>query len=179
MTLHRRTLCLALAGAALPATGQPPATAGDPPGVQRRPWPADLPAPALDLPAWPKGSWQLSQARGQVVVLNFWASWCEPCVAELPSLERLARRHAADGLQVLALNFRERDSAIERFLARHPVALPILRDLDGATAKACRVRVFPTTVVLARHGRPAFTVTGELDWSGPEAAAWLAPLLKS
>lgn len=138
-----------------------------------------MPPPALDLPAWPEGRWRLSQARGQVVVLNFWASWCEPCVAELPSLERLARRHAADGLQVLALNFRERDAAIERFLARHPLALPILRDPDGAAAKACRVRVFPTTVVLARHGRPAFTVTGELDWSGPEAASWLAPLLKT
>lgn len=178
MPLARRTLCLALAAAAMPSTGQPGPATGDPAGAQRRPWPADLPPPALDLPAWPEGRWQLAQARGQVVVLNFWASWCEPCVAELPSLERLARRHAV-GLQVLALNFRERDSAIERFLARHPLALPILRDLDGAAAKACRIRVFPTTVVLDRRGSPAFTVTGEVDWSGPEAASWIAPLLRT
>ena len=177
--LPRRRLCMTLASlAAAPlAHGQARELPADPPGVQRKPWPQGLATPALDLPLMPEGRWQLSQARGQVVVLNFWATWCEPCVAELPSLERLARQAAPQGVQVLAVNFREHDSAIARFLARHPTTLPILRDLDGAAARAWQVRVFPTTMLIGRDGRAALTVTGEADWSGPQAAAWLAPLI--
>lgn len=168
---RRRLLAAAALGAALPA-----ARAADP--EQRRVWPAGKPTPTVELAGWDgTAPFRLADARGQLVVLNFWASWCEPCRAELPSLELLAQRHERDGVQVLAANFRETDGTIRRFLAQQPMTLPILRDRDGAAARAFQVRIFPTTVVFARNGRAAFTVTGELDWAGPQARAWLAPLL--
>ena len=164
-----------LAGAAL-GIALPPARGAVP--EQRRAWPSGKPTPSLDLPGWDGGPpFRLPEARGQVVVLNFWASWCEPCRAELPSLELLAQRHERDRVQVLAANFRETDGTIRHFLAQQPMTLPILRDRDGAAARAFQVRIFPTTVVIGRDGRAAFTVTGELDWTGPHARSWLAPLL--
>lgn len=171
--LDRRRLLVAAAGlgAALPAAG-----AAEP--EQRRDWPAGKPTPALALAGWDGGApFRLAEARGQVVVLNFWASWCEPCRAELPSLELLAQRLESERVQVLAANFRETDGTIRRFLAQQPMTLPIQRDPDGAAARAFQVRIFPTTVVFGRDGRAAFTVTGELDWTGPQARRWLAPLL--
>jgi len=119
----------------------------------------------------------LASARGQVVLLNFWASWCQPCRAEMPSLELLAERHTRDRLQVMAINFRETDGAIRRFLAQTDCSLPILRDIDGGAARDWGVRVFPSTVAIGRDGRAIFTVVGELDWTGPEARTWVAPLL--
>lgn len=167
----RRTLLAALTVGALAAR------VADAAGAQRRPWPNATPTPALDLPAWEGGSWSLAALRGQVVLLNFWASWCEPCRAEMPSLELLAERHAGDRLQVLAVNFRETDGALRRFLAHTPLSLPILRDTDGAAARAFGVRIFPSTVVIGRNGRAAFRVIGECDWTGTEARAWIAPLI--
>jgi len=170
-SLSRRTLLTALAGVAAGAH------ATDAPGARRRPWPRGAATPALDLPAWEGPSWSLARARGQVVLLNFWASWCEPCRVELPSLEVLAERHARDRVQVVTVNFRETDGAIRRFLAQTDCSLPILRDVDGGAARDWGVRVFPSTVVIGRDGRATFTVIGEFDWTGAEARAWIAPLL--
>ncbi|MFG5406889.1 TlpA disulfide reductase family protein [Piscinibacter sakaiensis] len=123
------------------------------------------------------GRWSLAPARGRPVLLNFWASWCEPCRAEMPSLELLAERHAAAGLEVLAVNFRETDAAIRRFLGVMPVSLPILRDADGGAAKAFGVRMFPTTVAIGRDGRVAWSAVGEADWTGALTRPWIAALL--
>ncbi len=145
----------------------------------RRPWPAGRATPALALPGYEGPGFDLAGARGRVVLLNFWAGWCEPCRDEMPSLELLAQRHAADGLEVVAVNHRETDAAIKRFMDFMPLTLTrVLRDADGAAALAWGVRVFPTTIAVGRDGRAAFTVVGELDWAGPEATEWLAPLLR-
>ena len=168
MTARRSLLCAALALPwAAPVGAEPTA----------RPWPADRATPALELPAWEGQPFRLADARGQVVVLNFWASWCEPCREEMPSLELLAERHANDRLVVQAINFRETDGAIARYLAQWPITLPILRDRDGAAALAFGARVFPTTVVVDRRGRVAFSVSGEVDWGGAQARRWIAALL--
>ena len=134
--------------------------------------------PPLVLPALDGPAWNLATAKGQVVALNFWAGWCEPCRTEMPSLELLAERHSADGLVVMAVNYREGEATIQRFLERMPITLPIVRDADGSAALAWGVRVFPTTVLVGRDGRPAFSVIGELDWTGAQARQWLAPLLE-
>jgi thiol-disulfide isomerase/thioredoxin len=169
--LSRRTLIAALVG------GAAGVHAADAPGEQRHAWPSGRPTPTLDLPAWQGPNWSLAGARGEVVLLNFWASWCEPCRAEMPALELLAERHVRDRVQVLAVNFRETDGAIRRFLAQTDCSLPILRDADGGATHAFGVRMFPSTVVIGRNGRAAFTVIGEFDWTGAEARAWLAPLI--
>lgn len=168
----RRQACAALAlGLATPAV-----SAQDDP-AQRRPWPRGRPTPALDLPGSGGTRWRLREARGKVVLLNFWASWCTPCRVEMPSLELLAQRHERDGLLVMAVNHRETDAAVNRFLAEMPLTLDILRDADGGAARDWGVRIFPSTIAIARDGKAAFTVTGELDWAGPLARQWIAPLL--
>lgn len=95
----------------------------------------------------------------------------------MPSLELLATRFEAQRLQVLALNFRETDGAIRRFVEQTALSLPILRDRDGGAAKAFGVRIFPSTVVFGRDGRAAFSVVGEVDWMSARAHRWLAPVL--
>ena len=142
-----------------------------------RPWPPGKPTPALALTDMDGKAWTLEALLGKVVVLNFWASWCEPCRTEMPSLELLATRHERAGLTVLTVNFQEALSAIKRFLDVQPVSLPILLDRDGAAAAAWTPRVFPTTVLIDRHGTPRTQVLGELDWLGADARLLIEPLL--
>jgi thiol-disulfide isomerase/thioredoxin len=111
------------------------------------------------------------------VVVNFWATWCAPCRLEMPSLEALAARRRGDGVVVVAVNYREPPDKIRAFLARSPFRPPILLDSDGDATVAWTPRVFPTTVLIGRDGKPAKTVVGELDWAAAEASALLDPLV--
>jgi thiol-disulfide isomerase/thioredoxin len=151
-----------------------PAFAGD---DQRRSWPRGRTTPALQLPSLDGAAWTLAGARGRPLLLNFWASWCEPCRAEMPSLQQLAAQHQVEGLQVMAINFREGESAVRRFMTTTGLSLPVLYDRDGAAAKAFGVRTFPSTVAIDRRGRARFVVTGEVDWSSPAVQRWMAALL--
>jgi thiol-disulfide isomerase/thioredoxin len=161
------TLAAAAVAAVLPASAD----------ALRRPWPKSQPTPTLALPGFEGPSWSLAEAKGRPVLLNFWASWCEPCRAEMPSLELLAQRHEADGLLVMAINQRETDASIHRFLQAMPISLPILSDTDGTASRRFGVRIFPTSVLIARDGRAVFSVIGELDWTGTQARQWIASVL--
>ncbi len=142
-----------------------------------RPWPAGKAAPPLNLTDLDGKAWSLAALKGQPVLLNFWATWCGPCRAEMPSLELLATRHARAGLVVLSVNYKEPVATIRRFLETLPLSLPILLDTDGAAASAWTPRVFPTTVLIDRHGVPRSSVVGELDWMAGTAQALVEPLL--
>jgi thiol-disulfide isomerase/thioredoxin len=146
---------------------------------QVRDWPAAQAAPSLGLTDLSGKSWSLAELRGHAVMLNFWATWCEPCRAEMPSLQALARRHEADGLIVLTVNYQEAEPTIRRFLDQTPIALPVLLDRDGAAARAWTPRVFPSTVLIDRSGRPRRVIVGEVAWDGEPARPWLAELLKA
>jgi len=146
---------------------------------QLRDWPSGQAVPVFLLNDLDGKAWSLSDLRGRAVLLNFWATWCEPCRAEMPSLQALAQRHAADGLVALTVNYQESDLTIRRFLEKTPITLPVLLDRDGAASKAWTPRVFPSTVLIDRTGRPRRVVVGEVDWSGEDAKAWMADLLKS
>jgi len=140
-----------------------------------RPWTRAAPPLALsDLNGKP---WELSALQGRAVMLNFWATWCEPCREEMPSLQAMAQRHEADSLLVLMVNYRESEPGIRRFLERTPLALPVLLDSDGSAARAWTPRVFPTTVLIDRSGRPRHQVVGAVDWNGAEAQQWVRELL--
>ncbi len=142
-----------------------------------RPWPRQTATPALSLPTQEGGIWTLAEQKGQPVLLNFWASWCEPCRSEMPALELLATRHEAQGLKLMAVNFRETDAAVRRFVDATSLSLPILRDRDGAAAQAFGVRTFPSSVLIARSGRVLSVAVGECDWSGPAARRWVGMAL--
>jgi thiol-disulfide isomerase/thioredoxin len=142
-----------------------------------RMWPEGKAIPPLGLSDLDGKSWDLGALKGHPVLLNFWASWCEPCRAEMPSLELLATREQPSGLTILSVNYKEPLPTIKRFLDTLPYSLPILLDADGQAASAWTPRVFPTTVLIDRQGAPRSSVIGELDWMSSAARELIAPLL--
>ena len=171
----RRTLFGAAAAAAAAALWAPTARAVG--AHEVRSWPRDRPPPALTLQDLDGKTWSLAGLKGQPLVLNFWATWCDPCRAEMPSLQRLATRHRRDGLVVLAVNYKEEAAAVRLFARSLPIELPVLLDADGDVTSAWTPRVFPTTVLVARSGIPTHTVVGEMDWAGPAARELVEPLI--
>ena len=142
-----------------------------------RAWPADRPVPPLDVVDLAGKPWRLEALAGQVVVLNFWATWCEPCRLEMPSLDAMAARRRREGVVVAAVNYKEPPDVIRRFLERAPFKSQILLDSDGDATVTWTPRVFPSTVIIGRNGQPVHVVVGELDWRGAEAKALLDPLV--
>ena len=131
------------------------------------------PAPSLQGRTLAGAPFDLAQRKGHVVLVNFWATWCAPCVAEMPSLARLSRRR---GVEVIAVNYQENAARIQPFLERIGVALPVMRDHDGSAREAWRVSVFPTTFAIGRDGRVALVAVGEVDWDDPAIEARIAAL---
>ena len=140
------------------------------------PWPSRKPAPSLDATDLSGRPWSLPALRGRAVLINFWASWCEPCRAEMPTLQQLAEFYGEDRLVVLAVNFKEAPAIATRFAARTGLKLPILPDPSGEIAKRWDVKVFPTTVLIGADGRPRWRVRGELDWTGLDAGRMVEAL---
>jgi peroxiredoxin len=119
----------------------------------------------------------LASLRGRVVLVNFWATWCSPCVAEMPSLERLRRALAPEGLVVLGLSVDEDESALRDFVARHGLSFGILRDPGAHTAAAYQAAGYPQTFVIGRDGTLLRTVLGPAEWDTPEAIGYFRALL--
>lgn len=138
--------------------------------------PARPPAPKLLLQDINGKPWRLSDLRGKVVLLNFWASWCAPCRIEMPALQALANAPGDDRVVVLAVNFKESPAAIARFVQTTGLTLPVVADEQGLLAKQFGVTIFPSTVVIDRSGQPRHRVRGEFDWQAPAAHALLKPL---
>jgi thiol-disulfide isomerase/thioredoxin len=122
---------------------------------------------------------RLEDFKGQVVVVNFWATWCEPCREEMSSMQRLKEKMAGAPFALLAVNYAEGSARVEAFLQKVPVDFTILMDRDAAASKRWQARVLPYTVVIDPAQRIRYTVLGELDWSAPEVEAALRKLLPS
>ena len=143
-----------------------------------RPWVGE-PTPPLALEDMQGRAHRLSDYRGKVVLVNFWATWCAPCRDEMPSIERLRASLAGEPFEVLAVNLAEPRSRIERFLAQMPLSFPVLLDRNSRTAKAWRARMLPASYLVDATGRIRAVHYGELDWAGPEARARVRELLDS
>lgn len=111
---------------------------------------------------------RLADYRGRTVIVNFWATWCEPCVAEMPALQRLRGRLAAQRVEVIAVNFQENAARIGPFVERMGLTFPVVRDHDGALRTAWKVGVFPASFVVGPDQRVALMATGEVDWDDPQ-----------
>lgn len=110
---------------------------------------------------------RLADYRGQVVLINFWATWCPPCVEEMPSLEKLHRALASKGLKVLAISVDQRASEVERFRKEYDLTFTILRDQDKKVAGSYLTFKYPETYVLDREGKLIWKVVGGMDWVSP------------
>ena len=118
----------------------------------------------------------LNQFRGQIVVLNFWATWCEPCVEEMPSLVEMQRRMKAKGVTVVAVSIDENESAYRSFLKQHGVDLLTVRDPGQKTPALYGTRGWPETFVIDRNGVMRRKFIGAVDWTEPEITDFLSKL---
>lgn len=116
----------------------------------------------------------LANYRGQVVLLNFWASWCTPCVEELPSLLQL--HHDRPDLAILAVSIDEDADDYKNFIARRHVDLITVRDPNQTAAKLYGTEGWPETYIIDRNGRIRRKIVGDPDWSNPEIRAFLKTL---
>jgi thiol-disulfide isomerase/thioredoxin len=121
----------------------------------------------------------LEEFMGHGMVINLWATWCAPCVAELPALSALSRTLAPQDIAVLPLSSdRGGAKAVHAFFEAHDISgLPILLDPKGAAAEAWGVDGIPTTVIIDRRGMERARLEGAADWSAPEAAALVRRLV--
>lgn len=117
-------------------------------------------APALSGRELDGGTFNLSQHRGQIVVVNFWASWCVPCVKEAPELSAFAWRERHRGVILIGVVFNDTLSSARSFEHRYGSLYPSLTDPGGAMANSYGVSGPPTTFVIDRHGRVAITLLG-------------------
>ncbi len=127
------------------------------------------PAPALSIPGQPALS--LQALRGRVVVLNFWASWCAPCLEEFPSLAALQQQ--MPGIIVLAISFDRDPAAYQSFLRRHPFALHMALDASGRSNQAFGTTMPPETFILDKNGVVRRKFIGAQDWTSPEILNYL------
>jgi cytochrome c biogenesis protein CcmG, thiol:disulfide interchange protein DsbE len=118
----------------------------------------------------------LSQLHGQVVVLNFWATWCPPCVEEMPSLVEMQRRMKAKGVTVLAVSMDVDENAYKQFLKTHGVNLLTVRDPDQKSNALYGTFKFPETYIIDRNGVMRRKFIGAVDWNEPEITDFLGKL---
>ena len=136
-----------------------------------------FPAPPLALPDLDGRTVDLGAHGGQVVLVNFWATWCPPCVEEIPSLDRLRERLAPRGFEVLAVDVGEPRDQVKAFLEARPVRFPVLLDPMGETFKRWKAYAFPTSLLLDRRHRIRYSVYGAFVWDSPEVIEAVSRLL--
>ena len=137
------------------------------------------PAPEFELPDLDDAMHKLSDYRGKVVVLNFWATWCPPCRYEMPSMQRGAEKTQAEDIVFLGVNVGEDADTVFTFLADYPVEFPLLLDQDAKVIEQYPVTGLPTTYIIDPHGRITHRAVGGREWDDDELLNSLRGLLKS
>lgn len=111
--------------------------------------------------------YQLSEYRGQVVIINFWATWCPPCRDEMPSMQRAWEQLEQEGIYMLGINVGEDEDTIFQFTADYPVEFPLLMDSDSSVINQWPVRGLPTTFVVDPKGQIIYRAIGGRAWDEP------------
>jgi thiol-disulfide isomerase/thioredoxin len=120
----------------------------------------------------------LEDYRGQVVLVNFWASWCPPCVHEMPSMARLKTALQGQPFDILAVNLAEEKRAIKNFLMQHPLNFPVLLDPTGTTVDRWRVFAYPSSYLLDKQGQIRYALFGATDWNQADHRLIIDALLR-
>jgi thiol-disulfide isomerase/thioredoxin len=135
---------------------------------------ATPPLAGMDIAGKP---FDLESRRGRVVVVNFWATWCEPCRDELPSLERLQKAREGQAFEVVSVNFGEQPERIRKFLEREFVELPVILDRDKEAAGRWKVGGLPMTFIVDARGQVRYQAYGERKWDDTATLAVVDKLI--
>ena len=157
-----------------------PASAHDPSlhGFNLTTFDPPFPAPAFDLETLNGSPTKLSDYKGQYVLLNFWATWCPPCLEEMPSMEGAYQRYKDKGFTVLAISSDEEGkTAVEPFVEKLGVTFPIMFDPDKAVSSIYGANNLPLSFLLNPEGQVIAGSTGERDWTSEEAISVLDELI--
>lgn len=135
-------------------------------------------APEFQLPSLDGRMVSLSSYRGKVVMVHFWATWCPPCVEEIPTLERLYHTYIGRGLEVLAVSVDEGGAgAVGRFMQKNRLTLPVLLNSDQSVSRAYGTFKFPETYLIDREGIVHRKIIGAADWTSPAASQVIQSML--
>jgi thiol-disulfide isomerase/thioredoxin len=145
--------------------------------ISLQPFTGDPVPPPLDLPDVTGRQVRYDDYRGKVTVVNFWASWCGPCVEEIPALNRLRERMRDSAFELVSVDYAEDRARVKAFLEQVKVDFPVLLDSDGSTAARWGVLVFPSTFVIGPDGRVVYGVNGAIQWDSDEVVGTLRKLL--
>jgi peroxiredoxin len=130
-------------------------------------------APDFTLPTLTQASVSLHDYRHGVVVVNFWATWCPPCIEETPSLQEFAARMRGQGVTVIGVSVDQDKAALERFVASAQLSFPIARDPEQAVAARYGTFKFPESYVIDSEGRIARKIVGAIDWRDPQIISFV------
>jgi thiol-disulfide isomerase/thioredoxin len=117
-------------------------------------------APDFTLPSNLGKNLRLAEMRGEVVMINFWASWCGPCKQEMPILEELHQRYGKAGFKLLGVNVEPDPADAQKILKAIPVSFPILYDTESVVSKLYDVEAMPSTVIVDRNGNMRYLHKG-------------------
>jgi peroxiredoxin len=120
---------------------------------------------------------KLSDYRGKVVFLNFWATWCPPCRAEMPAMEKLQQKFQGRPFQMLAVNFMETRAKAKAFVDKMKLTFPIVMDPHGVIGKNYNAENLPVTYIIDKQGNVIRRAIGPRVWDGPEAVALFEKLV--
>ena len=121
---------------------------------------------------------RLGELKGKVVFLNFWATWCPPCIIEMPSMEKLHREFGDKSLMILAINVRESAKQVKAFVKSHKLTLKTLLDPKGTVSRRYYAWALPVTVIVNKRGEKIYTVIGPRDWDTQDANNFVQQLLE-
>ena len=111
----------------------------------------------------------LEDYKGKVIFLNFWATWCPPCIVEMPAMDRLYKKYKDKGLVVLAVNDYEPRERVEKFLKNKDYSFPILIDPSGKVTESYRAMALPSSFIIDREGKAIGRAFGLREWDSPDA----------
>ena len=133
--------------------------------------------PALTLKDGAGRPHTLAAYKGKVVLLNFWATWCEPCRDEMVSMRTLREQLAGQPFEIVTVNYGESEAKVTTFFKSAGLDFVALLDPNQEAPRAWRVRVLPASFLIGRDGRVRYSVIGEIDWAGEEAMKTVRTLL--
>ena len=145
--------------------------------AELQPYDGFLQSPPLTLDDLGHNTHDLTDYRGQVVLINFWATWCPPCIIEMPGMQRLKDKLAGKPFRILAVNVKESEGTIWKFHKMIRVNFPLLLDQDGQASEDWQVVVYPSSYLVDKSGDIRYQVTGMLEWDAPEVVKVIKGLM--